>query len=277
MTTAAIVARREIRMALTSAWLLAYTAIFIALALTLAFLGERNLGSVGFENFSRTTASLLNLCLLLAPLVALLLGSGAIAGERDRGALAYLLSMPINRWELLAGKYAGVAISIALATLVGFGIAGIWIAVMTSSLEVGTYVLFAALIIALVLVMSGIGLLVSVASSSRVQALGTALLVWAVVALFFDLVLIGLVSSTSLGGGGLMLALMLNPVEIIRVLAIIYLEPDLQILGPFGSYLLERTGRGGATVILSAALAVWAVVPVAIAAYLFETRDPHAH
>jgi len=268
-----VVARREVRTALRSSWLTLYAVVFALLALTLSYVGERNLGSVGFENFSRTTASLLNLCLLLAPLVALLLGSGAIAGERDRGTLTYLLAQPLDRWQLLLGKYAGVSISIALATLVGFGAAGVWIAVVTSSMAAGTYLLFVGLVLALVLVMTGLGLVASVLSRTRVQALGLALLVWAVAVFFFDLVLISMVSSTSLGGGGLLVALLLNPVEIVRVLAILQLEPDLQILGPFGSYLMERTGRAGATVILSSALVAWAAVPVAVAGYLFERDD----
>lgn len=273
MRELAVVARKEVRIALGSSWLLIYAGVFALLALTLSYVGERNLGGVGFENFSRTTASLLNLCLLLAPLVALLLGSGAIAGERDRGTLTYLLAQPVDRWQLLLGKYAGVSLSIAIATVLGFGIAGIWIAVMTSSMAAGTYLLFVGLVLVLVLIMTGLGLVASVLSKTRVQALGLALLVWAVAVFFFDLVLISMVSSTSLSGGGLLLALLLNPVEIVRVLAIIQLEPDLQILGPFGSYLIERTGRTGASMILGAALLAWAAVPVAVAAYLFERDD----
>ena len=269
MKTLTIVAKKEVQNALGSSWLITYAAVFALLALALSYMGERNLGSVGFENFSRTTASLLNLCLILAPLVALLLGSGAIAGERDRGTLMYLLAQPLERWQLLLGKYIGVATSIALATMLGFGLAGVWIAVMTSSMAAGTYLLFVGLVLALVFVMTGIGLVASVVSRTRVQALGLALLAWAVAVFFFDLVLISMVSSTSLGGGGLLLALLLNPVEIVRVLAIIHLEPDLQVLGPFGGYLMERTGVAGATVILGAALTVWTVVPVSVAAYLF--------
>jgi Cu-processing system permease protein len=274
MSAVSTIARREVRNALSSTWLLAYAAIFTILALALSYLGERNLGGLGFENFSRTTASLLNLCLLLAPLVALLLGSGAIAGERDRGTLAYLLAQPLERWELLLGMYLGVATSIGLATALGFGLAGIWIAVMTSSMAAGTYLLFVGLVLLLVLVMTGIGVVASVLSKTRVQALGLALLVWITAVFFFDLLLVGTVATTSLGGGGLLLALLLNPVEIVRVLAIIHLEPDLQVLGPFGSYLMDRTGTGGATVILGAALAIWIALPLALAGYLFETRDP---
>ncbi len=273
MNAVVTVARKEVRDALNSTWLLLYAVMFTALALGLSYLGERNLGSLGFENFSRTTASLLNLCLLLAPLVALALSSGAIAGERDRGTLTFLLAQPLERWELLLGKYAGLAASIGLATAAGFGVAGSLIALQSSAMDAGTYILFLGLVLALIVVMTGLGLVVSVVSESRVQALGMAMLIWFVAAFFFDLVLIGMVSTTSLGGGGLLLALLANPIEIVRVLAIIRLEPDLQILGPFGSYLMERVGTTGATVILSTALLAWIAVPVGIAAWLFEARE----
>ncbi|HXF51530.1 MAG TPA: ABC transporter permease subunit [Dehalococcoidia bacterium] len=273
MNAVTAVARKEVRDALNNWWLLLYAGLFALLALGLAYLGQRNLGSLGFENFSRTTASLLNLCLLLAPLIALSLGAGAIAGERDRGTLTYLLSQPLDRWELLVGKFAGLFASIALATAAGFGLAGVFIAFYASAMDAGTYLLFLALVLALIAVMTGLGLVASVVSPTRVQALGLALVVWFVAVFFFDLVFIGLVSSTSLGGGGLLLALLSNPVEIVRVLAIIHLEPDLEVLGPFGAYLMERVGVGGATAILGAALVAWVAAPVTLAAWLFEARD----
>ena len=108
MSAVPIVAKKEIRDALSNRWLLAYCGLLALLALALSYLGQRNLGALGFENFSRTTASLLNLCLLLAPIMALTVGAGAIAGERERGTLTYLLSQPIERWELLLGKFVGL-------------------------------------------------------------------------------------------------------------------------------------------------------------------------
>jgi len=106
-----------------------------------------------------------------------------------------------------------------------------------------------------------------------VQALGLALLVWFVAVLFFDLVLIGMVSSTSLGGPELLVALLANPVEIVRVLAIIHLEPDLEILGPFGTYLYDEVGTTNATLLLSSALVVWVVAPVSLAIVFFNQAD----
>ena len=273
MNAVIAIARKEVRDAVAGRWLILYAAVFAVLALGLSYLGQRNLGGLGFENFSRTTASLLNLCLLLAPLVALSLGAGSIAAERDRGHLTYLLSQPISRLELLLGKFAGLVAATSIATIAGFGAGGAVIAIFASSIDASAYVLLLVLVLALTSVMTGIGLLASVVSASRVQALGIVMLVWFFAVLFFDLLLIGLVSEASLGGGGLLAALLLNPVEIVRVLAIINLEPDLEVLGPFGSYLLETLGTTGATVLLSAALAAWAVAPIAVAARLFARRE----
>jgi len=273
MNAVTTIARKEVRDAIAGRWLVLYAAVFAALALGLSYLGQKNLGGLGFENFSRTTASLLNLCLLLSPLIALSLGAGSIAGERDRGHLSYLLSQPISRLDLLLGKFAGLTSAIAIATIAGFGAGGLVIATFASSVDVSTYITLLGLVLALTAVMTGLGLLASVVSTSRVQALGIAMIVWFVAVLFFDLVLIGAVSQASLGGAGLLVTLLLNPVEIVRVLAIIQLEPDLEVLGPFGSYLLESVGTAGATAILSAALAVWAVIPIAVAAWLFARRE----
>ena len=273
MNAVGAIMKKEVRDAVNSRWLILYGAVFAFLALGLSYLGQRNLGSVGFENFSRTTASILNLCLMLAPLIALSLGAGSIAGERDRGNLTYLLSQPLHRWELLLGKYAGLVTAISVATIAGFGIAGVVIATFAQSMDVGTYVLLLGLVLSLVAVMTGLGVVASVVSASRVQALGIAMLVWFFAVLFFDLVLIGMVSGTSLGGGGLLATLLLNPVEIVRVLAIIHLEPDLQVLGPFGSYLLEELGTTAATAVLSVALAAWVIAPVAAAVWLFHAGD----
>jgi Cu-processing system permease protein len=266
------VATKELRDSIGSRWLLFYAITFALLALGLAYVGEQNLGSLGFENFSRTTASLINLCVLLAPLIALSLGAGSIAGDAERGTLPYLLAQPLARWELLVGKFMGLFMSIGTATIAGFGLAGVFIALFASTLDVGTYLLLLGLMLALVAVMTGVGLLISVISDGRAQAMSAALLVWFLVVLFFDLVLIALVSEASLGGRGLLGCLLLNPVEIVRVLAIIHLEPDLTVLGPFGSYLLEEQGKSTATATLLAALAVWVVVPVSLSVWIFNDR-----
>jgi Cu-processing system permease protein len=272
MSAVVAVTRKEVRDALASRWLVLYAVVFAVLALSISYVGQRNLGAVGFENFSRTTAGILNLCLIMAPLLAVTLGAGAIAGERERGTLTYLLAQPITRVDLILGKFAGLVAAVGLATIAGFGAAGIVIALFAESMDAGTYLMLMVLVLALVAVMTAIGLLASVVSATRAQAFAVAVLAWFAAVLLFDLLLIGLVTSASVGGSSLLAMLLLNPVEIVRVLAIIHLEPDLQVLGPFGSYILEELGTTRATAVLLTALAAWVAVPLAAAAWLFN-RD----
>jgi Cu-processing system permease protein len=266
------IARKEMRDSGRSGWLLAYAVLFSLLALGLSYLGQRNLGDVGFESFSRTTASLINLCLLLTPLVALTAGAGSIAGMRERGALDYMLSQPIDPWQLLAGKFLGLFGAVAVATAGGFGAAGVLIAASAPGVDAGLYLLLFCVVLALAAVSVAGGLAASVMAQSRAQALGIAVMAWFVLVLLFDLVLIGLVSSASLGGGGMLVALLLNPVEVVRVLTVIRLEPDLDVLGPFGAYVYDSLGRGGATVVLSAALIAWFVAFSVLGLTAFRRR-----
>ena len=48
--------------------------------------------------------------------VAVGIGAGSLAGEQERGTLAYLLSQPVNRAEVLIGKYLGLAASLSAAS-----------------------------------------------------------------------------------------------------------------------------------------------------------------
>ena len=50
-------------------------------------------------------------------------GAGAIAHERERGTLTYLLAQPVTRAEVIVGKYLGAALAMGVALGLGFGVA----------------------------------------------------------------------------------------------------------------------------------------------------------
>lgn len=105
------------------------------------------------------------------------------------------------------------------------------------------------------------------------RALGAALAVWFVLVLFFDLGLIGVTLSGMLGGRGLAAALLLNPVDVARVLAVLRLSPDLEVLGPAGAYLTDTLGTGGTAAVLALALALWLAAPALGAVWAFRRQD----
>lgn len=114
-------ARREFREAMARRWFLLYTIAFAVLAVAVSFVSLAGVGSYGFAGFGRTTAGVLNLVMLLVPLIALTAGSGAIAGERERGTLLYLLAQPVSRFEILLGKFFGLAAALCCSLFLGFG------------------------------------------------------------------------------------------------------------------------------------------------------------
>jgi ABC-type transport system involved in multi-copper enzyme maturation permease subunit len=267
-----VILRKELRDAFRSRWLFAFAATFAALALTLSLV-QGSAGDLGDQGFNRTTAGLINLCLLLVPLLALILGAGGIAGERERGTLATLLSQPISPAQLVLGKYFGLVIAVWMAIALGFGSAGLVMALLSPVTDVNHYLLFVGLSAALAAAMLSLGLFISVFSDGRLKALSIAVVVWFLLVLLYDLGAVGLALSVSPSGRSLLVVVLGNPIECVRILAIMSLESDLDVLGPLGSYVTNEVGRGAGVALLSAALAAWVIVPLAATLRIASTRD----
>src|SRR5690606_23230742 len=69
--------------------------------------------------------SLTSLAVYLVPLIALLMSFDAIAGEVERGTLSLLLTYPVSRAEILAGKLLAHLAILTLAVLAGYGAAAL--------------------------------------------------------------------------------------------------------------------------------------------------------
>jgi len=266
------IARKEVRDAVRGRWLLAFAATFAVIAIALALVQARA-GDLGSQGFNRTTAGLINLCLLLVPLLALVLGTGAIAGERERGTLRTLMAQPLSVAELLIGKWIGLAIAVWTAIVLGFGVAGLVMTLVQPLTDVGHYALFILLSAVLASAMLSLGMLVSVFSEGRVKALAGAIVLWFVLVLLYDVGAIGLAMTVSSSGRALLLVVLGNPVEAVRILAVLSLEPDLQVLGPLGAYVTEEVGVRTGTWLLIGALVVWTVAPLAAAIQALGERD----
>ena len=264
------IVRKELRDAVGNRWLIGYATLLGVLGLAAAATGLDSTSGLSLQTFGRTTATLMNLCLLLAPLVAVLMGAAAIAGEQDRGTLEPLLAQPLSRTQLLLGKHAGLLIALAAATLAGFLPAGILVARAAGPDALAYYLVFPAIAVLAAAAMAGIGLLISVTSRSAVQAQGTAVFAWFACALLYDLVLIGSLAVSGVPAGWLAASLVANPIDAARVLGVLALEPDLYLLGPAGAFLSVRLGSNGAASLLLGALAVWAVAPARAAAMRFS-------
>ncbi|WP_293032631.1 ABC transporter permease [Natronococcus sp.] len=77
---------------------------------------------------------------LIIPLIALILGWKAIAGERESGSIKILLSLPHSRKDVLLGKLIGRSAVLSLSLTIGFALAAAVVAVLLGGFDVGDYV-----------------------------------------------------------------------------------------------------------------------------------------
>lgn len=274
MTAMLVVARAEFRTGLRNRWVAMAILLLATLALILAFAGSAPSGTLGVDRLTVTVVSLSSLSVYLLPLIALLLAYDAIVGEVDRGTLPLLLTYPLSRAELIAGKFLGHTVVLTLATLLGYGIAGatvIWaqggeIAGLASFLRLmGSSIMLGAAFLAL-------GYLISASVGESGTAAGLAVAVWLGFVLIYDLGLLGALVADE---GGLiskeLLAVLLlaNPADSYRLLNLTGLA-DIELLSGMGGVLEQLTLPAGAPV---AVLALWIAVPLTLAAVRFGRRE----
>ncbi|WP_447044109.1 ABC transporter permease [Vreelandella sp. H-I2] len=217
-----IVAAKEFKDGLRNRWVLAITVILAVLAMGIAYVGAAASGGLGFTSLATTLVSLSTLAVFLIPLIALMLAYDAVVGEQEAGTLLLLLTYPLSRSALLFGKFFGHGMILAVATLLGFGIAGIVIAfgaegVPLFELSAGLARLIASSVL-LGWVFLAFAYLISVTVSEKARAAGLALGVWFLFVLVFDLVLLALLVGIKQGGDWLPYLMLLNPTDSFRLI-----------------------------------------------------------
>ncbi|MGL4807199.1 MAG: ABC transporter permease subunit, partial [Giesbergeria sp.] len=242
--------------------------VFTVFSLVIAYFGGAQQGAVGFRSIEFTIASLVSLVIYLIPLIALLLGFDAIVGERERGSLDLLLSLPITRLELLLGKYLGLAAALALSTLAGFGMVAVLLARQMSWASMYHYFGFMLSSVLLGLAFLSLAVLLSVLARDRTRASGLAIATWFFFVLVFDLVLLGVLvgSGGRFGGEAFALLLLLNPADVFRILNVFSLE-DVRTLYGLATVVPPAMGS---PLKMGGAMLVWIAVPLALAHWRFK-------
>lgn len=240
--TISLIAQKEILASFRNKWFLIYSIIFTALSLGLSLIGLSGLENYGVSGFGRTTASLINMIILFVPLMGLTLGAMSIAYERERGTLLYILAQPVSYFEVLIGKYTGLALSILGSLILGFGLSGFIIAFKGGTADLSGYILFILLTFLLALVSLSIGMFLSGYLKKYDTALGVSIFIWLFLVIFSDLGIIGTSFLVNLDISQIFLLTLLNPVQVFKLSAVFSLRDNLEILGPVGIYAVRNFG-----------------------------------
>ena len=268
-------AAEELKIALRSRWTQIFAVVFAILAGGVAAAGYVISGGHGVQDFSRTSASLVHLVVLVVPLISLMLG--VLSLSLDRGAAEVVFALPVPRWTILLGRLLGLFVALALAQSFGFGLAGLLVYTQSGPEGVGDFVIVLAASFVATAVFLALAALLSADAFGRrrTKALALALVAWLVGEVFIDLAALGLATFLPSGAASrvLIVANLVNPSGALRTGALLLVEGT----GAFGAAslaLLRFThGPAGATLLIALSLVTWIVVPAIWAARRLERAD----
>lgn len=276
---AGTVARKEFLDNFRSRWILALSAIFVILTLAVSYFGAAQAGGeTGFQGLLETVLGMIGVEVFLVPILGLMLGYGTVVGEKERGSMLLLLSMPVTRAETILGKFLGLGAVMLVAILGGLGVAGGVVMAFAGTEGWREYLIFIGGSVAFALAFLSIGLLVSTLTRRRTTAMGLGIFAWFFFVLIFDLILTGVYVAT---GGTLDLTpggqwrlpdwyyalSMISPAD-----SFSYFVSDVfGIRGGFGFTFEVPEFLNARTTSLS--LALWIVVPMALSLWRFRRQD----
>jgi len=262
------IARKELTDRLRNRWVWTVSALLCVAALAIAFFGAAPVGVVGGKGGGAVLASLMNLAAYLVPLIAMILGCGAIIDEKQRGTLDLILVQPLSAAAYFAGTFCGFVLALAIAVGSGLAIAGV-ITGLWLGVAVGEYLRLLALALLLGAAFLALSFLVSLLARERGRAIASSVFVWLFAVFIFDLLLVGLliVSAGKVPAplfAGLLLA---NPADVYRLLCFHWVGSTASPMG-----LASVVESGMPAGLLLGALVLWIVVPLALSYGLFRRR-----
>ncbi|PCJ85662.1 MAG: hypothetical protein COA54_10720 [Thiotrichaceae bacterium] len=269
-----ILAKKELRDGLRNRWIAAAIIVLGTLALALSLLGSAPTGSVKVSAMDISIISLASLSVYLIPLIALMLSFDALVGEFERGTMMLLLTYPVTRWQVIIGKFIGHVLILFIAIFAGYGGAMIILTVFTDASLDGWQAYLSMMTSSLVLgaIFIALGYLVSVLVKERATAAGTAIGLWLVFVVLYDLILFGvlLADEGQLIGQQLFSALMLfSPTDTYRILNLSMFEGISHAAGIAGI----ASEAGMSTTLLISVLLFWVIAPLSVTLFVFQRKE----
>ena len=234
-----------------SRWSYVYFAFYLALGFVLLFLNN---------DINKAIITLLNIVIVLTPLIGTVFGAMYYYNSKEFTEL--LLALPIKRSKIFMGQHLGISISLTLSLAFGLGIPFLLYGLFKSSaifdfallLVVGSFLNFIFVALAFNIALSNV---------NKIKGFGYAILMWLFLAVIYDgLFLISLLvfNEYPLDKFSL-LATMLNPIDLSRIL--ILLELDISaLLGYTGAIFKKFFGTNFGMIISFLMMSIWVLLPV---------------
>lgn len=179
--------------------------------------------SPAVTSYTNITGAAVNILLYLLPLFMLIIGSFAVAAEKENGQWQLLTTYPISAFSYLIGKLLGQLIAQTAVLTLSFGISlllALFFQIYLSLKWVAAAYLFALFLQSIFLV---IGIAGGSFAKGRWQALSISVVIWFILIMIWPTALISLLNLIPypLISPALHVLLWLNPAELLRVVFVV--------------------------------------------------------
>ncbi len=267
---------KEARDGFRNRWVIMITLIMAGLALGLSLLGSTPTGTTSVSPLAVTVVSLSSLSIFFIPLIALLLAYDSVVGEAERGTLTLLLTHPVSRVQVILGKFIGHLFLLAIAIVVGYGIAGLAIAFSAEDgFAAREWQSFLKLLLSSILlgaVFLGIGYVISAGARERATAAAISIGVWLLFVLLYDMGLLALLASDggmAINGDVVKWLMLFNPADSYRMYNLTSSNDTALLSGMAGLSAEHRVSDISLILILLA----WVAAPLIAACAIFNRRQ----
>ncbi len=245
-----------------SRWSYFYFGFYLTLSFALLFLNS---------SLPKAVITLMNMIIILTPLIGTVFGVMYYYSSKEFTEL--LLAQPIKRGTIFLGQYLGIAGSLSMSLILGLGIPFLLYGVFQSG-EIFNFLflLFDGALLTFAFV--ALAFIISLFHDNRIKGFGYAILMWLFFAVIYDgLFLVSLLvfEEYPLDTFSL-IATMLNPVDLSRILILLKLDISA-LLGYTGAVFQQFFGTGWGLFLSSASLIAWVVIPVGIMLRMSGKKD----
>ena len=218
------------------------------------------------ENEGKALMSLLNIILIVLPLISLVFST--IHYYNSYEFIELMLSQPMSRSRIILSEYAGVALSLLAAFLIG---AGIPVSIFSPN-ETGITMLLTGA--ALTLIFTSLSFFASVKARDKARGIGSVFLLWFYFALIYDgLILMILFSFGDYPLEKLTLLLsFLNPVDLGRIFIMLKMDVSA-LMGYTGALYKDFFGSIAGMSLVTVVMLLWIAVPLWLSVRLFKKKD----
>lgn len=233
-----------------SRWSYVYFLFYLLLGVVLLFLNN---------DLSKAVITLMNVIIILVPLIGTIFGVMYYYNSREFTEL--LLAQPVKRSSIFLGQYFGVATSLSMSLVIGLGMPFVFYGIFNSS-AIWDFSLLLITGAFLTFIFTALAFVIALRNENKIKGFGYAILLWLFMAVIYDgIFLMSLLyfEDYPLDKFSLV-ATMLNPVDLSRVLILLKLDISA-LLGYTGAVFQKFFGTNFGLILSSALLALWVLIP----------------